>query len=635
MPVGRSEGLDYATGDGYSALDAEAARNRLDGYAVVDGLGVSVDTGLTLSVASGSATVGETGGSVDTVSLGSATTIALDTADSQNPRKDVVYIDTSGTVQKETGVAEPADPSGSVRFNTFQPEPPAPSTEGVILAEVWVGAGTSSLASADIRDRRQPAQVVADSASVGSLDAGTFQKVEYTAKYLSGSTSAGIEEAISALPSNGGTVVVGPPGEGNGANGEFEVTDNTPLDGFDNVSIIIPSGSTLRQADGVGFNRIIQLSDVSNVTLEIHGTLDANRTGQSGVAPVNALRITDFTGAVDGLTICGSGTVTGTRRYAIQIDGDNGNGTTNPIIEGLTFEDHRSDVDGNSPHPVLQFDGGADAPVVRDCVFKPVKNNGLHVSMADGATTNGVVENCRFQYDDGQYRIAFMGSDSATFRENVVYPVVASVTGVGDMVRTNGSNTNIDDNVLIGLENTDRGIVLGTTSLSTDQTGVSARGNTVIGLGNPGIEARGNTSGGKVESPVIADNTVLNCNQNGNAVGNLGSAGVALDATNNPRVSDNVIADTQGTATQEHPVIILSSVTDAELAGNQYYGNATENQANDLGTRTRYEGTVYLSGAPTGSNYGAEDAGTEILDTSASPEELYKVLTDGTLSSAL
>lgn len=176
--VGRSEGLLYDIGQGYSALDAQAARDRLDGFAVINGLKVTTDgSDLTLDVGSsaggGSATVGQSSGSVDTVSLSSAGTVTLDAADSTNPRKDVVYIDTSGTLQVETGVAEPADPSGNVRFETFQPEPPEPSTAGTILAEVWVAAGTSSIASSDIRDRRQPAEVVVDALRGESVSVDT------------------------------------------------------------------------------------------------------------------------------------------------------------------------------------------------------------------------------------------------------------------------------------------------------------------------------------------------------------------------------------------------------------------------------------------------------------------------------
>jgi hypothetical protein len=163
--------LEYAIGQGYSALDAQAHRDQLDGYAVADGLAVSVDSGLTLSVASGTATVGETSGSVDTAVLGSSTTIALDAADSTNPRKDTIYIDTGGTVQKETGIAEPAAPTGATRDDTYEPEPPFPSTDGTILAEVWVPAGASSLSSGDIRDRRVPADVVADRGVFQTVDA--------------------------------------------------------------------------------------------------------------------------------------------------------------------------------------------------------------------------------------------------------------------------------------------------------------------------------------------------------------------------------------------------------------------------------------------------------------------------------
>jgi len=161
--------LEYSIGQGYSALDAQAWRDKLDGFAVASGLGVSVDSGLDLTVAAGTATVGETSGSVDTVTLGSSTTVNVGPADSTDPRKDTIYIDTSGTVQVESGTPEPADPSGNTQFQTYQPEPPSPSTDGAILAEVWVGAGETTLQSGDVRDRRAPAGVVADRAVVESI----------------------------------------------------------------------------------------------------------------------------------------------------------------------------------------------------------------------------------------------------------------------------------------------------------------------------------------------------------------------------------------------------------------------------------------------------------------------------------
>lgn len=189
--------LEYAIDQGFSALDAQAWRDKLDGFAVVSGLGVSVDSGLTVSIAAGTATVGETSGSVDTVSLGSSTTETLTSANPDNPRKDTIYIDTAGTIQVETGVAEAADPTGNVRFDTFQPEPPLPSTDGTVLAEVWVGAGDTTLEAADIRDRRVPADLVGDrvvSQSVNTDSASVTNDVSASSASVSGTGSFGAVE---------------------------------------------------------------------------------------------------------------------------------------------------------------------------------------------------------------------------------------------------------------------------------------------------------------------------------------------------------------------------------------------------------------------------------------------------------
>lgn len=157
--VDRTEGLKYQTGQGYGALDAQSARDRLDGFSVVSGCGVSPGGSLSVDVAAGEALVG----SGTTVSPGSTQNVSLAASDSTNPRKDTVWIDDTGTAQVATGAAETELPEGNARFNTFQPEPPFPSGDGTILAEVWVAAGATSLSSADIRDRRQPAETVADS----------------------------------------------------------------------------------------------------------------------------------------------------------------------------------------------------------------------------------------------------------------------------------------------------------------------------------------------------------------------------------------------------------------------------------------------------------------------------------------
>jgi len=172
--VDPTNGLQYDIGQGYSAADAQAARSRLDGYAVVTGLTPTAgSSGLEVDVASGEALVG-TDANDDPlrVSVG-ATTVTLSTADSQYPRKDVVYVDDAGTVQVAEGTADPPLPETATLFNTYQPEPPLVRT-GAVLAEVFVAAGATTLGSADVRDRRQPAQVVGEEVAAETLRAATF-----------------------------------------------------------------------------------------------------------------------------------------------------------------------------------------------------------------------------------------------------------------------------------------------------------------------------------------------------------------------------------------------------------------------------------------------------------------------------
>lgn len=161
--------LEYQIGQGYSALDAQAWRDRLDGYAVKSGLAVSWDSGLTFTVGSGEATMGETSGVVESVSLDSSASVTLDSPDSTNPRKDTIYLDSAGAVGVEVGAPREERPMDASRFDTYQPGPPEPSAEGVVLAEVWVPPNTSSLASEDVRDRRVPAEAVSDTAVVRAL----------------------------------------------------------------------------------------------------------------------------------------------------------------------------------------------------------------------------------------------------------------------------------------------------------------------------------------------------------------------------------------------------------------------------------------------------------------------------------
>lgn len=72
-----------------------------------------------------------------------------------------------------------------------------------------------------------------------------------------------------------------------------------------------------------------------------------------------------------------------------------------------------------------------------------------------------------------------------------------------------------------------------------------------------------------------------------------------------------------------------NGLSDTYVMGNQF-PNGVGTSSTDP-ARVRYNNTVILGGAPDGTNYGSEDAGIEILDTSVSPPDVYYVNTDGTL----
>lgn len=132
------------------ALDPNSLAKAIKSTAVVSGCSPSYSgSGLTIDVASGTVVVNGTEYSV------TAGSVTLNSADSNYPRKDLVCIDGTGSIIKVTGTAEEVDPSGSSRFNSERPAPPDLETNDyVVIAEVWIPAGASSLSTSDVRDRR-------------------------------------------------------------------------------------------------------------------------------------------------------------------------------------------------------------------------------------------------------------------------------------------------------------------------------------------------------------------------------------------------------------------------------------------------------------------------------------------------
>lgn len=207
----------YDIGDGAHGVDQQIQLDWARGYQVVDAAGGSNLVGdggtadLTIHAAAGDINAGGT-----TVTCAQETVDLSGIVDPDNPRKVTVYRDATGTLNYEAGVAEPAQPSGAVRRDAYRPAPPTLSgTDAVILATVWVGAGASSIASGDIRDRRMPAEINGTTLG-GNVDAqgnditgvGSFSTEEASIAgrpYRSSSDTSIYIDEQNGSDSNGGT----------------------------------------------------------------------------------------------------------------------------------------------------------------------------------------------------------------------------------------------------------------------------------------------------------------------------------------------------------------------------------------------------------------------------------------------
>jgi hypothetical protein len=148
---------DVNIGDGSTALDKNILADALDGTYWVSGWDATLGTGsLEVDIAAGSGAIN--GGDVST---GAVQTVDFTgDVDATDPRKAVISVDDTGTVQKTLGTAVPAAPTDEVRFRTYDPQPPT-NASGVVVAEVWLDAGVTSLESGDVRDRRVSNQAAA------------------------------------------------------------------------------------------------------------------------------------------------------------------------------------------------------------------------------------------------------------------------------------------------------------------------------------------------------------------------------------------------------------------------------------------------------------------------------------------
>lgn len=141
--------LQFDVGHGADALAINQFEDALSGTYWSSGWDASPGTNsLEVDVTAGNGYLNDS-----TVSTGATQTLDFSTdVDSTYPRKAIIYVDGNG-VQKSVGNTASALPDGEVRFRTYDPTPPA-SISGVVVAEVWIGAGATDVTTDDIRDRR-------------------------------------------------------------------------------------------------------------------------------------------------------------------------------------------------------------------------------------------------------------------------------------------------------------------------------------------------------------------------------------------------------------------------------------------------------------------------------------------------
>jgi len=172
--------LRFEDNQGIQALDQNQIIEVFSGNSVSNGVETTVDSGTlgqsdTIQVGSGDVIVG---GSKVSVSQQNA---QIDSSDPDNPRKDVVFVDSTGNVQVDKGSPEDPEPEGANRFDLFQPAPPErDGVDGAVVAEVFVGAGVSSISSNDVRDRRLVSNLTVDQLQFfDSLNFGDDQNLNF------------------------------------------------------------------------------------------------------------------------------------------------------------------------------------------------------------------------------------------------------------------------------------------------------------------------------------------------------------------------------------------------------------------------------------------------------------------------
>lgn len=272
---------DLSDGDGWQALDANNITDAFGGSYVLSGCDVTVNTGsfgdanAALTINSGQVVIDDsvysvTGGSID-----------VNLPDAQDPRRDLVYLDGTGSIPNNalTGSAEARVPDNTTGTAAERPAPPSFENQtGVPLAEVDVLPSATVVEADNLTDRRMMPVFLrraAFNSHVGDADAHHAQygdgearaAVHGPASTISGAYTAATQERLFADSSGSAFPVEMPPPSIDVRVQVIRTTDDTG----NTVTIESPNTETINGLDSYDlgpYDSATVVSDGTNYFLE-------------------------------------------------------------------------------------------------------------------------------------------------------------------------------------------------------------------------------------------------------------------------------------------------------------------------------------------------------------------------------
>jgi len=620
-------------GQSAQALYENIKEKARQGYTVDSGCAVSINSGTlgqtdTLSVASGTVYFGGSSVSVSSQNVG------IDAADPDNPRKDVVYLDGTGTatVAKSTPAEPPQTQKdlGAQRVEFYQPRPAAlDATDAVVLAEVWVPAGASSLSSGDVADRRVSATVVPtfetsvdakgnDITNVGALSTGELTNTLFFTSTRDESTLAGRMEGAVTDASNAGGVAVWD---------ESGTISRKTAPSESGIRLIITADLTL--ASGTD-NDMIEFADSSDILIRFAGgSLDGNGSNQStGARTVLNIQRTDNFAIYNPV-------LRNSFERGIQMQSAARGAIYNPDIRHVSLG---AASDGISFHDSEDIDvyGG----YIEDCVGQnavgyatpdPASHNcNIHGLTAVDCQLSGVfiesADNCYVEMTvrtgDGtnaNKHVADLYQPATHDNTVIVHGVGTSTSPFSEEFCRIRSGAHHNDVTIFAEHNTNN-----SHGVNVGDSGEGNRVRAVIrNVANSGVLAAAPKT--YVDYAWVEDSNV-----GVNAPGSNCRVGTAFSFNSG---SDGVILSGSGTSADYLYVRDSGSRSVDVNASDVTIGEMDIGGTFNPDTRTRVRGAILMGGAPTASNYDEGDARTEIVDTSTSPPTIYYVTDSGGLTS--